>query len=336
MAIIDSIKLSQFEFVNRIDAELYNPIYKKSFNELLNSHLKLYKLKELCVIRSGSTPSDRDDNLSNGPILLKTTDIRNNVICPYGDFYHISQMIFDRMRSTKLSDNDVLFNIVGATLDVIGRSGFILNFIKANITQAMVLLRCKNNKIRPGYLFAYLNTYYAQDQVKRYARPTGQYNLNLKEVGHIAIPLLETIYQKEIESYVLNASQELNQSFELYTQAQQLLDQELGLGKLKFEKPVGYKVRFSEVVSSNRLDAQHFQFKFKQLITQIKKYNLKHIRDIRSYNRRGVQPVYIANGNIDVVNSQHIGKKHLDYSNFQKTDESIFNTFLGFSTNLLI
>lgn len=48
-----------------------------------------------------------------------------------------------------------------------------------------------------------------------------------------------------------------------YTQAQQLLESELGLDKLRFDKPVGYAARFSVVgltdsVNANRIDAQCF------------------------------------------------------------------------------
>jgi len=37
-----------------------------------------------------------------------------------------------------------------------------------------------------------------------------------------------------------------------------------------------------------------------------------------------MQPKYIEGGSIDVVNSQHIGKMHLQYDSFQKTSESMF------------
>ena len=50
-----------------------------------------------------------------------------------------------------------------------------------------IVLRIKK-KILPGYLFAFLNTKYAQDKIKRFARPTGKYNLNLMEAGKILIP----------------------------------------------------------------------------------------------------------------------------------------------------
>jgi type I restriction enzyme S subunit len=98
-----------------------------------------------------------------------------------------------------------------------------------------------------GYLFAFLNTNYGKDQVARYARPTGQYNLNLQEVGHILIPLIPLPEQEAIETLILNSSELLENSYDCYTAAQQLLESELDLDRLTFKKPVGYTARFKEL-----------------------------------------------------------------------------------------
>lgn len=257
MAIKNIVNLSELEFGNRIDGELYNPNLKLSHTQLRSANFQIWKLKEFCTIKSGTTPIDRDDSLSSGPILFKTTDIRNAVLDPYVNYYHISEKIFDRMAGTKLLEKDILLNIVGATHDVIGRTAYTSNYFQtANITQAMVLLRVKKN-IKPGYLFSFLNTKYAQDQIKRYARPTGQYNLNLNEVGHIEIPIIEFKQQEIVHELIENSGLLQKSSSELYQQATDLLNKELGLNDIVFENKKSYTARFSEVVS-NRMDAEFF------------------------------------------------------------------------------
>jgi restriction endonuclease S subunit len=114
------------------------------------------------------------------------------------------------------------------------------------------------------------------------------------------------------------------ESISLYKQAQHLLESELGLDKLSFQKPVGYTARFSELEESHRSDAQHYQPRFTQLLNHLAGFSLNRIRDIRTCNRRGLQPVYVENGPIDVVNSQHIGPQHIDYDGLQKTSEAAF------------
>ena len=74
-------------------------------------------LGDCAIIRSGTTPPDRDDGLEQGVILLKTVDIQNKVLLTQDEssFYRVSPEIAARMEKTKLVPNDVLINIVGAT-----------------------------------------------------------------------------------------------------------------------------------------------------------------------------------------------------------------------------
>lgn len=320
MAVINTVLTSDLEFGNRIDAELYRSSLRTSFEKIFQTGLPVTRLRRVCTIRSGTTPTDRVDGLKSGPILFKTTDIRNGIVSPKGDYYRIADDVHRRMAKTQLEDRDVLLNIVGATLDVIGRSAFVSELEdEANITQAMVLLRCQTADLLPGYLFAFLNTSFGQDQIARYARPTGQYNLNLHEVGHICIPLLPTPEQQAIEDMVLAAGSLQNLSTSCYSQAVQHLKTELGLDKLAFQKPVGYVAQFSDLEMSHRLDAQHYQPRFKQLIDHLSGFPIARVRDIRSLNRRGLQPIYMRDGEVAVVNSQHLGPQHIDYDGLEKT-----------------
>ncbi|MCD6366734.1 MAG: hypothetical protein J7L46_04255, partial [Bacteroidales bacterium] len=246
----------------------------ESYEKLKTTPFEQISFKKCCIIRSGSTPADRNNNLKSGTILFKTTDIRNKPLID-NEYYYISNFIHQRMKKTSIHKKDILLNIVGATLDVIGRSAFINKLLdknEGNITQAMVLLRLTNEKILPGYLFSYLNTRFAQDQMKRYARPTGQYNLNLAEIGLIIIPKLPIKDQTTIEKLILLSEKKLFTSQDLYTQAKQLLEQELGLDKLKFKKPVGYEASFSEVVNNNRADAEFYHIQFEPIINTALNY----------------------------------------------------------------
>lgn len=273
MAITTTVNLSNLEFRNRIDGELYNPRLMESFFELKRSNLELIPINSFCSIKSGTTPKDRDDTLKEGPVLFKTTDIRNNVLSPFDTFYHISESIHNRMTVTKLKPYDVLLNIVGATLDVIGRSSIIMDdFQEANITQAMAFLRIRKKAFLPGYLFAFLNTKYAQNQIKRYARPTGQFNLNLVEVGKLMIPQLSFTHQQSIEKLIVDCAAYQKQSHVLYRQAETLLAQELQLDQLKLPNKKWYTAKYCEVVGNGRSDGEYYQPKYAQIETHIKSY----------------------------------------------------------------
>ena len=314
MAVCFQKLLSSLEFVNRIDAELYRPDLIRSYQCLISSTLTLHKMRYLCLIRSGTTPPDREDGLTEGAILFKTTDVRNKVISPTGDFYRIPFSIHSRMLKTRIQNGDVLLNIVGATLDVIGRSAFIadLHGQEANITQAMVFLRGKRVDVSPGYLFAYLNTEYAKDQIRRYARPTGQYNLNLHEVGEIVVPLSDRGTQNRIEELVYKSAELQESSVAKYAQAQSLLESELGLDRLSFDKPVSYAARFSEValsqaISANRIDAQCFSpaaLQYEQALSRLP--NVQPLRFLTAAMVKGTQQEESPDGTIPYVSIKHI------------------------------
>ena len=327
MAITTTTNLSNLEFRNRIDGELYNPRLMESFLELKRSRLELFPLSSFCLIKSGTTPKDRDDTLKDGPILFKTTDIRNNVLSAFDSYYHIHESIHNRMAVTKLRPYDVLLNIVGATLDVIGRSSIIMDdFQEANITQAMVFLRIRKKEFLPGYLFAFLNTKYAQNQIKRYARPTGQFNLNLVEVGKLMAPKPSLTHQQNIENLIVNCAAYQKQSHILYHQAETLLAQELQLDQLQLPNKKWYTADYYEAVKSKRLDSTHFRDAYSDLFGFLEnRFSCKRIGQIVTVNRRGLQPVYSENGTIMVVNSKHLSTTHILYDQTERTTEEEFS-----------
>ena len=255
-----------------------------------------YLNKEISIIKSGTTPKDRDDELKEGVILLKTNDIRNNILLDEKEkFYYIDSNIDEKMKSTRLKSGDILINIVGATTDVIGRTSLIFdNFPKANITQAMAFCRIKQNILKQEYLFIFLQTYYGQIQVKRLARPTGQYNLNLEEVAKIIIPKLDDNFQLQIKNIVQSSYQKLEESKTLYKEAEELLLKELDLLNFKpSEVNIATKYFKESFGVTGRLDSEYYQPKYDDLIEKIKSYKggWKFIREILSKDiKNGTTP----------------------------------------------
>ncbi len=251
-----------------------------------------YLNKEISIIKSGTTPKDRDDELKEGVILLKTNDIRNNILLDEKErFYYIDSNTDEKMKSTRLKSGDVLINIVGATTDVIGRTSLIIdNFPKANITQAMAFCRIKQNILKQEYLFVFLQTYYGQIQVQRLARPTGQYNLNLDEVGKIIIPKLDNNFQLHIKNFVKTSYQKLEESKTLYKEAEELLLKELDLLDFKpSEKNIATKSFKESFGTSGRLDSEYYQPKYDELVAHIKKTKFDKLGNIVNI-KKSIEP----------------------------------------------
>jgi restriction endonuclease S subunit len=267
-------KVMKESYSSRIDSTFF---YQEFLQSILNN-TESWLLSKICTIRSGTTPPDRDENLAEGVILLKTNDIRNNVLTNNNieNYFFIDEVINTRMKNTQLQAEDILINIVGATTDVIGRVAFISdNFPKANITQAMSLLRIKDkNLVDPYYLFVFLSSFYGNQQVRRIARPTGQYNMNLVEVGSIKLPIINFHFQKKIKNLVFECGVLLEMSKNIYSDAEDLLLTELGLKDWKpTEESIAVKSFSESFLSSGRLDAEYYQPKYDQVEEHIKNYS---------------------------------------------------------------
>jgi len=271
---LEATELKFSEVVNqsptfRIDSDYF----KKEFLSFSAGN-NATNLRKLCIIRSGTTPPDRDDELTEGTILLKTTDIRNSVLSS-GDtasLYRISPEIASRMQDTALRSLDVLINIVGATTEVIGRTAFIPSgFPDANITQAMALLRVKGKQLNPGLLFAYLAGEYGQKQVRRIARPTGQYNLNIPEVGSFKIPLPTKPFQDSVAELIHKANERLDASHALVSAAQLKLTDALGLSEWRPDPASVTTRNFSDALNAGRFDAEYFGPRYQSLLALLRR-----------------------------------------------------------------
>jgi len=311
------IQKSQLEGTDRVDAEYYQPEYLELARKIRS--VKNQSLKEIGVIRSGTTPTDRDDELIDGVVLLKTTDIRNNILSNDDNYYHITPKIAERMLKTKLETNDILVNIVGATLGVIGRASLVPNsFPESNITQAMALIRMKGTVYLPEFVFTYIMSKYGQFQTDRLARPTGQFNLNLEELGQVLVPEISISKQKDVAETIKNVMELQEESKKTYQHAENLLLEELGLKDFKIPEDLSYIVNYSDTENVDRVDADYFQPKYEFLIKKIE--NKKRLFEFTNkanksfktepdieYNYIEISDVNVGTG--DVIFNKVVGKE---------------------------
>ncbi|MFY7801185.1 MAG: N-6 DNA methylase [Dolichospermum sp.] len=279
--LMDGLEATEASFKQVVEASYSSRIdsnfFQKEFLFSTLNNIKCWTLDQICIIRSGTTPLDRDENLKEGIILLKTNDIRNNVLVNYNteNYFFIDEVINQRMKQTQLKSEDVLINIVGATTDVIGRAALVApEFPMANITQAMSLLRIKDNKSTDShYLFAFLCSHYGNQQVRRIARPTGQFNMNLVEVGSIKLPFIKFDFQLKLRKIIIKSRSLIEQSKLIYKQAEDLLLSELNLKDWQpTTETIAIKSFKESFLSCDRLDAEYYQPKYDDVEQHIKSY----------------------------------------------------------------
>ena len=235
---------------------------------------------------------------------------------------------------SSLQKDDVLINIVGATTDVIGRCAILSsNFPQANITQAMALLRINNeyiNILKPHYLFAYLISKEGHKQVRQIARPTGQFNMNIKEVGSFLIPLLRFKFQTHIEKVIKESEIATNRALTIYNQADTLLLNALGMADFSpSTENVNVKSFKESFLVTGRLDAEYYQPKYEQPIEQLKSLPHNTLNKIATFSN-GATPLgatYLEEG-IPFLRIQNIGDNQLNIDDVVYIEPEIHNSLL--------
>jgi type I restriction enzyme M protein len=284
ISILMSNKVLNASYSERIDSYFF----QKEF--LIEPFKNFYYLSEICFIKSGTTPSIRDENLKEGVILLKTDNIRNDTLNfkSENDFFYIDEETNKKMKTTQLDANDILINIVGATTDVIGRCALLSSYFpQANITQAMALLRIKKeffDKYNSYFIFAFLTSKLGHKQVRRIARPTGQFNMNLQEVGTFKIPIVSIKIQNEVKEILLKSESLKYESQNIYAQAETLLLNALGMAYFSpSTEKVNIKSFNDSFIATGRLDAEYYQPKYDYIEAIFNQFPRIRIADLVDY-----------------------------------------------------
>jgi type I restriction enzyme, S subunit len=304
----------------RMDAEFFRPQHVQAYKQLdgINGRERLGRICEKLTQGSNPVFSDSGYPCVNGKNVYFGT-MRE------GEPNYVSEAEFRRHESFRLREGDIVITLKHATK--IGRAWIVEDKEPRIFSRNVGLIRlAPNSPLRGSVLLLYLWTIPGQLCLDRCATggTSGQITLPISELKRLPIPKFPEDSQKEIDEMFSRSRAAKSSSESSYAEAQYLLEYELGLNKLRFQKPVGFTAGFSDIEQSLRLDAHHYQPRFLQLLDHLAGFPSKRIRDIRTCNRRGLQPVYAENGAINVVNSQHLGPKHIDYDGLQKTSELAF------------
>ncbi len=317
MATTTLVPLSDAVANNRFSAEFFDPQYVFKPKEP-SDWLPIGRILRKCEYGISVAMNTN----GAGYPMFRMNEIENCFVQRAEKHADISASLFERYR---LRANDVLFNRTNS-FDFVGRTGIVIDQTDSTFASYLIRLIPDSSLVTPEFLTVYLNTSFGVGQVKRRAmRSINQANVSGSEIRRVLIPLMPMEIQEEVSETVKTAHGKLRKGESLYAQAQQLLESELGLDELCFDRPVGYTAQFSELELSHRTDAQHYQPRFAQLLKHLAKFPTTRIRDVRRHNRRGIQPIYVENGSHAVINSQHLGPKHIDYNGLERTSDQAFN-----------
>jgi restriction endonuclease S subunit len=296
---ISVLNFKEFKLDNdfsRLDSEYFN---KKNLEfEKKIKKFEFLTLEKITQITSGKTPQyDIDGTI---PV------IRSGEL----NYKWLNTDCLLRVKSNKdlfyLKKKDILISSIG--LGSIGKVDlFFKDGIYATVSEVTVL---RNSKVNPYFMAEYLSTKFGQSFINKYITgATGQLHLNKSSIKNILVPILKVEFQKKIEDLVSLSFLEVYQAKDLYSQAETLLLETLGLNNFEpMSEAVNVKSFKESFLSSGRLDAEYYQKKYEEITVRIKshKYNqLGNLVDIKksiepgsdAYQEEGVPFIRVSNLN---------------------------------------
>jgi restriction endonuclease S subunit len=130
----------------------------------------------------------------------------------------------------------------------------------------------KAKEIAPEYLFTYLKTKYSINQLERKTTASMYPAINENDILKSLFFKAGDEFQKKVKKLIIEFTKCLQESKLLYSQAEQILLEELGLKDLDLKDDLFYTTTLKEVRDNNRMDAEYYIQKYEELIAYIRNY----------------------------------------------------------------
>lgn len=300
------IKKSQLEGAIRLDAEYYRPEYLASQKRLMS--FKTSPLSSLCKVTDGNHSSISECFTESGVRYLRGQDLTDFFISESTPIY-IPEEVYNKLRRSHIFHEDVLVSIVG-TIGLVSIAAKHFDKLTANCKIAIL----HTQKIDSWYLAIFLASMYGQNQIRRKVAGAVQTGIILKDLAGISIPVFTENEQAKIREIAIKAYENQINSEALYSRAEDLLLEELGLHNFKLVEELSYIVNLSAVKSAHRTDAEYFQPKYGKLIEKIKrqKIEMKTLGEITTFLNHTQQPPYIEGGDVPIITQKHLGQAFIN------------------------
>ena len=190
--------------------ELIKARFVEMFGDIVvNTHsLPAYLLKDLALlITKGASPNWQGFNYiedEEQTLFITSENVREGYL-DFSKSKYVEDGFNEKQKRSVLQKGDFLINIVGAS---IGRAAQFKIDKKANINQAVALVRVEDERIVDGYLLEYLNSEKALQMYFAMQSDTGRANLSLEDIGNLVILLPPVNEQRIFDGFV----QEINKS----------------------------------------------------------------------------------------------------------------------------
>lgn len=263
MAVWSEVALKSLTDDGRLDSDYYRAEYLRQEQQL--SNIPLIALEQVAFVSDGNHLSISEDFVKEGVRYLRGQDLNDFFISDTNSAY-ISHETYKLLTRSHMKTDDVLLSIVGT----VGNVAVVTPKYDV-LTGSCKIAILRPFAINPLFLAAYLSSKIGQDQLKRRVRGAVQQGLILPDLKHFPIPQLSENAQDAVAELVAESQHQRNRSLELYTEAETLLLDALGLNDLEATHAIAYERNFQEVARAGRFDAEYFKPKYTELMNALDK-----------------------------------------------------------------
>ena len=211
----------------RFDSEYFRKEYLNNIKILKNKNG--FYLKEFIeLITGGATPLGANYEVSGIPF-LRVQNIMQNYF-NLNDVVYLNKQQDEEIKRSRLKYKDVLLTITGVSY---GKSATVnKELINSNINQHSVKITLKENSINPYFLSTFLNSKYGKLQSDKNIVGVTRPALDYDVIRKFIIPKIDISFQNKIEELHNLSYQKTTQSKTLYSEAEAVLLEEVGLSSL--------------------------------------------------------------------------------------------------------
>lgn len=311
--------------LERLDADYFKKRILKTI-ELIGTRSTI-ELEQLCYVSDGNHMSIAEDYSANSGVrYLRGQDVSTSMIIEERNAVFIPESEYLKLKRSHIFKDDILITIVGANTGCIG---LVFNPpAKLTANCKLGIIRIANNSISSGYLYSYLISKFGQIQIERKIRGGGQSGLLLLDLRKLSIVRLDDKFEKLISSTAYRAHQMLIEAEKMFSQAENILLQELGLLHWQPAHQNHNTKSFADsLAATGRLDAEYYQPKYDEILSLIQRFKNKQLGSLVSiqksiepgsdaYQQEGIPFIRVANLSKNGISDTEIYLSPNDFGNF--------------------
>jgi restriction endonuclease S subunit len=263
---ISIVKLSEVEKDGRFDAEFYKPEYLEVEKKTRNSLFTFFRNLKLKVDASAFYPSI-ESYYNKGEIpFLRVKDVDTQI--DYTNSLTLPKEVIDINKNIRVAkEGDIVITKGGS----VARIGFISK--KSALSRDLIFIN--TSKLREEdrkFIFFYLISDFSNKLILKTASLTAQPHLTIKLIRELPVFFPNEKIRNKISKLFDDSHSKLQTSKSLYKEAEEILLKELGLLDYKPKHELTFSSKLSEAIDAERIDADYFQPKYKEIEKKIEGY----------------------------------------------------------------